>query len=144
MLLGLRCLSSAGSAARSGTLLACCARRHGKQRCMTRTTTDHFKQQRILPSYSPATFAVIAIDDKTCAVASMLRQTNDPPIIFCGTTTISPGCIMVAKTLSLYFSPECLPTTEPLARITNMSLWLAMSVGPPARFRYHPAFFPGA
>src|SRR5580692_817907 len=92
---------------------------------------------------TPARFAVIAMEDRTCAVASMFRQNIEPPMIFCGTTTMSPGSIFVSSTPSLYHSPERRPTTEPLARITKISFVFAMFVDPPACRRYQLAFLPG-
>src|ERR1700722_15385984 len=92
---------------------------------------------------SPARLAVMATDESTCAVASMLRQNIDPPRIFCGTTTTSPGSNLVSRTPSLYHSPERRPTTEPLARMTNISFVFAMLVEPPACRKYQPALFPG-
>ena len=71
----------------------------------------------------------MAMDDAICAVLSRLRQKRDALIIFCGTTTTSPGCNRAESTLRSYHSPDPLPTTEPFARITKMSLRFAAAVG---------------
>src|ERR1700722_6989202 len=90
-----------------------------------------------------ATPAVIAIEAASWPVLSRFLQKSEPPIIFCGTTTTSPGLRLVARTL-LPKPPEWRPMTEPLARIIKISLRLAVVLTPPARPRYHSADLPGA
>src|SRR5438132_12931916 len=59
-----------------------------------------------------------------------------------GTPTMPPGRNSALSIPPLNRPPEP-PTTEPSARITKADFLFAIWVGPPACFRYHPAFLPG-
>src|SRR3984957_18739526 len=83
------------------------------------------------------------MEEDIWAIVSRFFQKSDPPMIFTGTTITSPGSMRVERTFELYHSPDRLPITDPLARMTKISLRLATSLVPPARRRYQPASLPG-
>src|SRR5258708_2969867 len=93
----------------------------------------------VIMGYIPATAAVIAREDASCAVVSRFLQNNEAPMIFCGTTTTSPGLSFVERTSPSNHPPECRPITEPYARMMKISLRFAAVLVPPARLRYQPA-----
>ncbi len=85
--------------------------------------------------------AVIAIEEASCAVVSRLRHVKELPMIFCGTTTTSPGSSLVERTFPSSQPPECRPTTEPFARMMKTSFLFAVALVPPARLKYQLASY---
>src|SRR5260370_1594396 len=93
--------------------------------------------------YGTAMAATNAADDAICATDRTFLNVLLPTTGFSGTTTVSPGPSADESTLPDQKLPCLPPVTEPSARIMKTAFLSASCVGPPARERYHPAFFPG-
>src|SRR5712671_3753049 len=90
-----------------------------------------------------ATAAASAAACATCAMATMFFQVEPlPRTALSGTTMVSPGSIIAART-----PPDHIPlvplVTSPLERRIKMPALLANGVAPPARERYQLPFFFG-
>src|ERR1700728_1174997 len=79
-------------------------------------------------TYRDATEAVMAMDEASCAVVNRFLHSSEVPMIFCGTTTTSPGLTLAESSLGSNRSPDRRPTTEPLARIMKISLRFAVEL----------------